>query len=675
MGSHHPPLSAPSPRPVGAAAFPEELDDETADLIHDGTTDLATSRTASQMAAASGRDEPGSIKRTIILGALVCALCLNAALLIVILRRPAASSVAVTPLEPLERPDAAQVSSPALEEMTKDKSGEVLLAERNREAEHLQELQTTLAELQTTLAKNRIDIDALKDKVATCEEQRDKFQEESRICTAETEHSSDLEAQVEQLEAQLKKQAREAWNPWPAMPQAMFVGTWPHGKIKPAELIIVASGKRSGSTSFMLNLTREHPCIYNCGEFFHATVASKTCEAAVPAGLWQNRISRPLEVIQAARSKFCGSEMPKDWNNPKGMADPSTRCAGGCALIIKLFDHQLEGNPLRSLLLHPGTRTVVLERDPAARKCSLNHAEKTGDWAVTPALHSKPLPPCPRLAPSDFVSEHQAFYSQVRSLLFDNHMQRMEVPFESAIHDTSSVLEKVYEFSGLALTRNVQSNESKTVEGAGWAPYVGGVTLFGRPGRPRQMADFIVIASDEHSGSVGVSKELARHHGCIIECGNVFGKDTWCNRGIAESRWQQRWLDTVTVMKQVRAQQCMQLEQCSGLCTLVVELFPTSFEDKSLIEPLLLEPRTSTVVLEADPAQVWCRWHQSETRWWQTCPSRASKEYESIHSSWYKKVRNLLSKNAVQRLEVPFEVALRDTPAVLASIYEFSGLV
>merc|ERR1712032_987379 len=349
---------------------------------------------------------------------------------------------------------------------------------------------------------------------------------------------------------------------------------------------------------------------------------------------------------------------------------------------MKLFpEHFPDDAPmhLRQVLSYRGTRTVVLERHPAARKCSLDHAEKTGDWGISPAHHLKKKAPCQDDAPLDFVEEHNAWFRLVRNLLSDNNLPRMEIPFEAAIKETDAVRSQVYEFAGLALNRDAQKVETSVPTSSHdveWAPIVHQPTLIGWPGRPEQKASFIAIHSDSHSGSAALSLGFARRDACAYECHQFFGRGmgSKCEHLVSEQRWSERWSEPLQVMQEVHHKICN--KTCSFKCRIVFELFPGHYQDLSRATDLLIDHRMRNILLERNPADRWCSkvWSEIHKDWGPSCPRRAPLDFEGPHREWFRQVRKLLAEHDTQRLEVPFESAWRNTSDVIARMYEFAAL-
>jgi len=219
------------------------------------------------------------------------------------------------------------------------------------------------------------------------------------------------------------------------------------------EFVVVVSQMRSGSTNLTMELSRRHICLYDCNEYFGHS-AALSCRHAVKGDNVSIRRESPLASMKTAREHLCSTRMPKCWHNTNVPKNVRKQCSKGCVTTIKLFDqHWVHGEKLFQLMQYGGTRVIVLERNPAKRKCSLDWALKKGDWGVDPSKHTyKSLgkrPPCPAQAPADFLKQHQRWYGEVRWWLAKNSIQRLEVNFDAYMEDRESVLKEIQRFAAL----------------------------------------------------------------------------------------------------------------------------------------------------------------------------------------------------------------------------------
>ena len=210
------------------------------------------------------------------------------------------------------------------------------------------------------------------------------------------------------------------------------------GGLSSSHFIIVASRKRSGSTSLALGLAR-HRCVHNFNELFsgfHAGQSKDAAHCVTPAGfsplgsflaaLWtswdaeQERkypkvykmIPNPVATLEQIHASAC-----------KGLdqiyaARQEPLCGSRCAIAFKLFPHHLPWSTTKQILMDNRTAVVVLERDPAASECSLKHAERHNDWGIDPSSHRKHFDrsKCPKKAGDAYLQKHKKLYSRLLSL-------------------------------------------------------------------------------------------------------------------------------------------------------------------------------------------------------------------------------------------------------------------
>jgi len=221
------------------------------------------------------------------------------------------------------------------------------------------------------------------------------------------------------------------------------------------EFVVVVAQQRSGSTNLTMELSRRHLCLYDCNELFdHSAAIPCRRTAKGNKTTVDMRRAAPLATMKSVREHLCSTRMPRCWHNTNVPENVRTQCSKGCITTIKLFDqHLVHGEKLFQLMKYGGTRVVVLERNPAKRKCSLDWAKGTGDWGVDPTKHKQEMrwkrPPCPAQAPADFLKQHQDWYREVRQWLAKNDIPRLEVNFDAFMEDGAVVLKEIKRFAGL----------------------------------------------------------------------------------------------------------------------------------------------------------------------------------------------------------------------------------
>lgn len=214
------------------------------------------------------------------------------------------------------------------------------------------------------------------------------------------------------------------------------------GLVGGAEIIIVASHPRSGSTELASAIAKDSSAILQLGECLNGenSTWSHVLEDLVGVDAYKQRCEDPLSTLLAARRAFCEQQN-------------ATR---DCAVVTKVFPEHCYGSPdwhakVARILHYEGTRTVVLERDPAASECSFLWAQQTGDWGTAPDKHA-PIqrPPCPDQVSIGYAEYHNHWFDFIRQTLADAGQVYLEVPFQAyANTDMKTLGSQVTSFAGL----------------------------------------------------------------------------------------------------------------------------------------------------------------------------------------------------------------------------------
>jgi len=194
-------------------------------------------------------------------------------------------------------------------------------------------------------------------------------------------------------------------------------------------VVTVISAQRSASTALQGRISElSNGAVVSWNELFNVGPSQTgNSREFIPPELFWSRCRRPVDALTAGLQRLC---------ERKGRDD--------CAIVFKLFPvhclrwHDL-AQQLRDILTFPDTLPVILERDPAARECSLNWANRTNDWGTSPEGHKEfalghdlaERPPCPETASGDFLQKHDAWFALARRTLRNASLPHLEVPAEA----------------------------------------------------------------------------------------------------------------------------------------------------------------------------------------------------------------------------------------------------
>ena len=252
-----------------------------------------------------------------------------------------------------------------------------------------------------------------------------------------------------------------------------------------SEMIIIASGPRSGSSALAMELA-EHPCVMSFNEYFNNgneikmpppdTVPSHRQSGRAHQFLgdlqWKARFEKMWQNLKMVRSK---AQLSIDAGHAKRN---ETLCGvGGVSIVFKLFDTHWTGYhtgetfntaeylptaSVNELMRHENATVVVLERSAVDRKCSLDHAYTHHDWSTSPDQnHKVNRTACKLLAETDmtknralakFTKQHDEWFQLIRGASAEaNAALRVEVPFDVWVHKQRSrnVLKSIWAAAGL----------------------------------------------------------------------------------------------------------------------------------------------------------------------------------------------------------------------------------
>ena len=224
--------------------------------------------------------------------------------------------------------------------------------------------------------------------------------------------------------------------------------------------IVIFSLERTGSTQLSFQLGR-HPCVVDAFEFFNAKLhhfmdthpvinAQRNLAEPgylrtlitwlrenMPEGVFARRNEAPVEAIEAARYALCSE---KDRQRAALGEQP---CGASCSVVTKVFDSHLPFELAASLATSPSTTVVLLERDEAARNCSLEWARKRGDWRHTP--HGVNRTRCPKFLPA------RPWYDMIQREVATAGRMFTYVPFAAWTDESQSenVLRSIWGAAGL----------------------------------------------------------------------------------------------------------------------------------------------------------------------------------------------------------------------------------
>jgi len=236
----------------------------------------------------------------------------------------------------------------------------------------------------------------------------------------------------------------------------------------PAKLVVIVSTQRGASTEAAEMLGSTHPCSASFNELlarpqfpdgYDRYRSDKTLQDYVgieklrfsEAPLFQDLFKSAAEV----RRNFCASR-------PKEILDV---CGDTCVTVLKM--HLNEEAMLRDandpawleLITAPGVRAALIERDERDTFCSIERAQKSGDWGHSPSEHSasqnaarESIPCNPNTRKADkFVKEVQDRFEQTRAALTKNNRTWLELPFDEFIQDTTASQKRLYDLAGLQM--------------------------------------------------------------------------------------------------------------------------------------------------------------------------------------------------------------------------------
>ena len=229
-----------------------------------------------------------------------------------------------------------------------------------------------------------------------------------------------------------------------------------------AELVVVVSTRRSASTE-AAEVVGDHPCGASFNELLHydkfpsgfpkyAKGSHPSDFLDLPTVLKRGRPKKGLGHddwlgdATAARAKFCESR-------PAVVRDA---CGDTCVVALKLHvDNFVEGDrdpKFAELVTAPTVAAVLLERDAAAARCSLDHARAHGDWGHTPDAHAAAKDACrPGAATRDYGRRVAARFRFAREALDRAGRPRLELPFDAYVADVANASARILAAAGLAL--------------------------------------------------------------------------------------------------------------------------------------------------------------------------------------------------------------------------------
>merc|ERR1712070_1040370 len=156
----------------------------------------------------------------------------------------------------------------------------------------------------------------------------------------------------------------------------------------------------------------------NCNELFHeaSNQSSEECSQLIPHGVFDNRNqpSNRLKTALGLHKSFCGE-----------LVFQSSTCFIAFALYDSHVAFSADGGALDTsvgdLLLHPGARVIVLERDPKEEECAQQWAQKNQVYGVLPQYHQRGWDiyreSCLRTPLSaQLQKEHTAWFGAVRDV-------------------------------------------------------------------------------------------------------------------------------------------------------------------------------------------------------------------------------------------------------------------
>ena len=232
-----------------------------------------------------------------------------------------------------------------------------------------------------------------------------------------------------------------------------------------SEVIIIASGQRSGSTELSMGLAA-HPCVADFNEYFHNGIKGRYQSGRASEYLgdakWRAR-GRPGHVASSLSVVRSKAQIEID----KQLAERGEPLCGptGVAIVFKLFpEHDVSREQVRKLLQSENITVVVLERPAEDRKCSRDFAVETGNWITHPGEnHHVNHTACKLLVRTSkakaaelqaYTKTHDKWFDFVRGASKSAHAAlRLEVPFGvwTDPRRSRNVLHSIWAAAGLEL--------------------------------------------------------------------------------------------------------------------------------------------------------------------------------------------------------------------------------
>jgi hypothetical protein len=217
----------------------------------------------------------------------------------------------------------------------------------------------------------------------------------------------------------------------------------------PMEYVVFVTRQRSAGSVLPNALVADMPgwrSLY-CNEIFHvfANQTSEECIQLVTDETFRTRNQelKRLETVRAMRNSLCSTVPVPTY----------------CFVSFELFDfhvlfqpgEKMLAAPAADLLLHPGARVIVLERNAKEEECSLQWAKKENDYASRPQIHrpgyelfkesclQTPVAP-------EFQRAHNAWYAAVRSTLRNASKPFMDVSSADLFERYGQTFDSVFDF-------------------------------------------------------------------------------------------------------------------------------------------------------------------------------------------------------------------------------------
>jgi hypothetical protein len=161
------------------------------------------------------------------------------------------------------------------------------------------------------------------------------------------------------------------------------------------------------------------------------------CEGTV----WKSRGYKMLEALRKMRHMWCLRP-----DNNGGV--PAAACSGQCVVAVKIFQGMARSvAALTELIQYPGSRVVVVKRDPDTEECSLNYSLASGVWHHIDKVkeHAWQAQNCRAHASPQFVRQHTQWYDFVYGILKNLNKRYLDLPFEEFVSDVPAARSTLHE--------------------------------------------------------------------------------------------------------------------------------------------------------------------------------------------------------------------------------------